>query len=168
MFTPKPLSPAGLDAALAKARRYRLLNEPREAESISLDILAARPDHQLALKMMLLSITDQFADEVSNNLARAKDIIPRLDDEYDRAYYGGIIAERRAKAILKRAAPGSGPLIYEGLRDAMGLFERAEALSAADNDDAILRWNACGRLIESKPSLHAADPEPAGGIVFGE
>jgi len=168
MFTPKPLSPTGLDAALDKARRYRLLNEPREAESISLDILAAQPDHQVALKMLLLSITDQFGEEVSNNAARAKDILPRLQDEYDRAYYAGIIAERRAKAILKREAPGSGPLIYQGLREAMALFEQAEALSAPDNDDAILRWNACGRLIEARSHLRPAEPEPAAGILYGE
>jgi len=168
MFTPKPLSPDGLDAALAKAKRYRLLNEPREAESISLDILAAKPEHQLALKMLLLAITDQFTDEVTNNMVRAKGIVPKLEDEYDRAYYAGIIAERRAKAILRREAPGSGPLIYQGLRDAMVLFEKAEGLSAPDNDDAVLRWNACARLIDSKPQLRPAEPEPAGGAHFGE
>ena len=168
MFTPKPLHPEGLDAALAKAKRYRLLNEPVEAESISLDILAAKPGHQLALKMLLLAITDQFANEVSHNVSRAREIIPQLEDEYDRAYYAGIIAERRAKAILRREAHGTGPLIYQGLREAMALFERAEKLSPPDNDDAILRWNACARLIDSKPHLEPHEPEPAGEGVFGE
>ena len=71
MFTPKPLSPESLDAALAKAKQYRLLNEPMEAESISLDILEAKPDHQSALTMLLLAITDQFTDELSGNVTRA-------------------------------------------------------------------------------------------------
>ena len=168
MFTPKPLSPDGLDAALAKAKRYRLLNEPREAESISLDILAARPEHHLAKKMLLLAITDQFVDEVSANVARAMALIPQLESEYDRMYYGGIVAERRAKAILKRETPGSGPLIYEGLREAMKSFERAEQLSSPDNDDAVLRWNACARLIESRPQLSPPEAEPVTGETFGE
>ena len=31
--------------------------------------------------------------------------------------------------------------------DAMELFERAEALLPAGNDDAVLRWNGCARVI---------------------
>ncbi len=163
MFTPKPLSPESLDAALAKAKRYRLLNEPAEAESISLDILAVRPEHQLALTMLLLAITDQFVDEVSGNVTRAQALIPQLGSEYDRAYYSGIIAERRAKAIMRRGAPGHGPMVYLGLRDAMECYEKAEALREVGNDDTILRWNACARLIEAKPHLQPPEPEPAGG-----
>lgn len=168
MFTPKPLSPESVDAALAKATRYRLLNEPAEAESISLDILAARPDYQLALSMLLLAITDQFVDEVSGNVARAQELIPRLATEYDRAYYSGIIAERRAKAIMRRGVPGHGPTVYLGLLDAMERYEKAEALREVGNDDAILRWNACARLIEAKPHLQPPEPEPAGGGEFLE
>jgi hypothetical protein len=168
MFTPKPLSSESVDAALAKAKRYRLLNEPVEAESISLDILAARPDHQLAMTMLLLAITDQFVDEVSGNVTRAQALAQQLGSEYDRAYYSGIIAERRAKAILRRGAPGHGPIVYLGLRDAMEWYDKAEALRDMGNDDAILRWNACARLINSKPSLHPPDPEPAAGSEFLE
>ena len=43
MFELKPLSQKPLPAALAKAERYRLLNEPSEAESICQDILAVEP-----------------------------------------------------------------------------------------------------------------------------
>ena len=39
MFALKPISRDSLDGALAKAERYRLLNEPTEAESICRDIL---------------------------------------------------------------------------------------------------------------------------------
>ena len=168
MFTPKPLSPGSLDAALAKAKRYRLLNEPLEAESISLDILEAKPDHQLALKMLLLALTDQFTDELSGNVTRSQAIIPRVDDEYDKAYYAGLIAERRAKAILRRGTPGAGTIAYQGLRDAMECYEKAEAIRPSGNDDSILRWNACGRLIESKAQLRPPEPEVVTGEHFGE
>ena len=60
MFDLKPLNPDAIPKALQKAERYRLLNEPEEAESICLDILAIEPDNQQALVMLLLAQTDQF------------------------------------------------------------------------------------------------------------
>ncbi len=60
MLAPKPISPASVPGALAKAERYRLLNEPGEAESICLDILAVEPDNQQALASLILSLTDQL------------------------------------------------------------------------------------------------------------
>ena len=49
MFELKSLSPEGVDAALEKALRYRLLNEPREAESICRDIIQVDPANHEAL-----------------------------------------------------------------------------------------------------------------------
>ena len=146
-FTLKPLSPEAVPRALAKAERYRLLNEPGEAESICLDALDAAPDNQDALVMLLLALTDQFDDEGTSAITRAAECSERIRNEYDRAYYTGIIWERRAKARLKRGVPDSGPRAYEWLREAMTWFERAEAVRPAGNDDARLRWNACARLI---------------------
>ena len=60
MFQLKPISKEGISEALQKAERYRLLNEPRLAESICQDILALEPDNHQAILTMLLSITDQF------------------------------------------------------------------------------------------------------------
>jgi len=45
---------------LTKAERYRLLNEPEEAESICRDILDVDPTHEAALVNFLLALTDQF------------------------------------------------------------------------------------------------------------
>jgi hypothetical protein len=146
-FQLKTLSPEAVARALAKAERYRLLNEPGEAESICLDALEIEPDNQEALTTLLLALTDQFADASGSAVADALNIVPRFRDEYDRAYYTGIIYERRAKAQLGHAAPGSGPPAYQWLRDAMLWYEKAEAIRPAGNDDAILRWNACARLI---------------------
>jgi hypothetical protein len=33
------------------------------------------------------------------------------------------------------------------LREAMARYEKAEAIRPAGNDDALLRWNACARII---------------------
>src|SRR5215510_8437473 len=95
----KALWKDAIPSALAKAERYRLLNEPGEAESICLDVLRIDPGNQTALVTLALALTDQFSDEGSARAAaRAADVVSRLTDEYERAYYSGIISERRAKA----------------------------------------------------------------------
>jgi hypothetical protein len=146
-FELKPLSREAVPRALAKAERYRLLNEPGEAESICLDALEAEPDNHDALVMLLLALTDQFDGDSASAIAEAWTCVEQMRDEYDRAYYAGIIWERRAKALLRRAVPGNGPRAYEWLREAMTCFERAEAIRPPGNDDARLRWNTCARLI---------------------
>ena len=145
-FELKAISPEAVTRALAKAERYRLLNEPGEAESICRDVLRIEPDNQEALTALVLALTEQFHDDVST-VVEARDTVGRLRDDYERAYYSGIVAERRAKARLRLGMPGCGPQAYEWLRDAMDLYEKAEAIRPAGNDDAVLRWNACARLI---------------------
>ena len=147
MFELKPLHQAAIPAALEKAMRYRLLNEPAEAESICLDVLRLEPEHQQALVILLLALTDRFSKGYAVGFTKAQEILPRLHDPYERAYYAGIICERRAKAYLQGAAPGAEFNAYELLREAMEHYEKAEALRPAGNDDAVLRWNACARLI---------------------
>lgn len=145
-FELKPLSPEAVARALEKAERYRLLNEPGEAVSICLDALEIEPDNQQGLTVLLLALTDQFDDDASR-VAEAWTTVARLRDDYDRAYYAGIVLERRAKARLRHGMPGCGPQAYEWLHDAMNWYEKAEAIRPAGNDDALLRWNACARLI---------------------
>jgi hypothetical protein len=158
-FEFKTLSPEAVPRALAKAERYRLLNEPGEAESICLDALEVEPDNQEAIRMLLLAITDQF-DHDQSTIAHAWETLSRLRDDYDRLYYAGIIYERRAKALLRHGTPRGGPRAYEWLREAMSYFERAEAIRPPTNDDAILRWNACARLIMADRQLVPAIEEP--------
>ena len=143
----KPITSAGIPAALQKAERYRLLNDSAAAESICLDILEVDPENQSALVTLLLSITDQFGEELSAGVMRAQAVLPRLRDEYKRAYYAGIICERRAKAQLHRATFGAEDVAAGWFRDAMAWYEKAEALRATGNDEAILRWNTCVRML---------------------
>jgi hypothetical protein len=152
-FDLKPLSPEAVPRALVKAERYRLLNEPTEAESICLDVLQAEPGNQEAQITLLLALTDQFDHDAPNAVAGAWRCVEQITDHYARAYYTGIIWERRAKAHLNRGAPGCGPRAYEWLRAAMTWYERAEAIRPPGNDDARLRWNTCARLIMRDPRL---------------
>ena len=145
-FELKALSPEAVPRTLAKAERYRLLNEPGEAESICLDVLDIEPDNHAALVMLLLALTEQF-HEGTPRVAEALATAARLHDGYERAYYTGIVQERRARAQLRHGTPGAGPQVYEWLRDAMHWYERAEAVRPPGNDDALLRWNACARFI---------------------
>ena len=152
MFELKPLHPDAVQAALARAERYRLLNEPSEAESICLDVLAVDADNQPARIMLLLALTDQF-DQAAGAHKAAREVLAGLASEYDRAYYAGLIAERHAKAQFARAGAAVGAGVYDWLTEAMQHFERAETLRQPGNDDARLRWNACVRFIQRHPQL---------------
>ena len=144
----KPITHEGIPAALQKAERYRLLNDSWAAESICLDVLQIDPGNQEALVSMLLAITDQFDDAPADGVRRAREVLPRLTDEYDRVYYAGIICERRARAQLDGGALGSAEVAAEWYRDAMRWYEKAETMRPAGNDEAILRWNTCVRMLE--------------------
>jgi hypothetical protein len=159
----KPIGRDAIPAALAKADRYRLLNEAEGAESICLDVLAVDPDNQQALVALLLSITDQFAEGRTDRVTRARELLPRITGDYERHYYSGIIAERRAKAKLHSGAMGAGEVAAEWLREAMQHYEQAERLRPPDNDACILRWNTCARLLleHEKDSADAQDYAPA-------
>ncbi|HEY6828492.1 MAG TPA: hypothetical protein VI259_16655 [Gemmatimonadaceae bacterium] len=143
----KPITREGIPAALQKAERYRLLNDSSAAESICLDVLEIDPDNQEAIVSLLLSITDQFAEEMGEGVRRAREILPRITDAYERTYYAGIICERRARAQLHRGSLGSAEVASEGFREAMSWYEKAEPMRPKGNDEAILRWNTCARML---------------------
>lgn len=159
MFDLKPLHPDSIPAALDKAMRYRLLNEPGEAESICLDVLVVEPGNQKALVVLLLAMTDRFGKGYAVSTERMQEVLGRLRDDYERCYYTGIVRERNGKSQLHGSAPGSGFTAYELLREAMGFYEQAEKIRPPGNDDARLRWNACARLIMGN-NLTARPVEP--------
>ena len=109
-FPLKRITKEGVAAALQKAERYRFLNEPSAAESICLDVLEVDPRNQQALVMLLLAIIDEFGEGLSSGLSagvrQARDVLARLEDEYKRNYYHGIICERWGKALMRQGTPG--------------------------------------------------------------
>ncbi len=142
-FELKPLHKDAVAAALDKANRYRLLNEPGAAESIYLDILGVEPDNEDALEGIVLAMSDRYGKDYAVGDARVTEYLTRIKDDYARAYYTGITYERRGKAVLAKGGVGA----FELFRQAMDCFEKAEAIRPAGNDDAILRWNGCARII---------------------
>jgi len=83
----KRLHKDAIPAALEQAERYRLLNEPGEAESIYLDILAVDPDNQRAIITLLLAFTDRFEKTYGVSETQTKELLGRVKSEYERAYY---------------------------------------------------------------------------------
>lgn len=159
----KPLSKESIPKALIRAKHYRLLNEPWQASSICRDILLVEPKNQRALLYLVLAITDQFGNNDRLFYTEAKKLCNELQDEYERYYYRGIIEERSGKAVLNRTSPRVTYIAYEYYRNAMHFFEKADKISQEDNQDAILRWNACIRGIQEfnlKPSPDEKGVQP--------
>jgi hypothetical protein len=166
-FQLRPISPESIPEALAKVERYRLLNEPGLAESICLDILAIVPDHQQALISLLLARTDQFHSNVQAKAAQ--EVLVQLKGDYEQAYYAGIIWERLANARIRYGMSENGASAYHMLREAMGHYEKAMNFAPHGNDDAILRWNTCARVIMQNPEIRPApDEDPAVAWMSGE
>ena len=144
----KPISRAGIPEAISKAELYRYLNEPGEAESICRDILAIDPENQTAVRMLGLALTDQFTGGTSDRYAEAERLFSGLVNSYERTYHCGLLNERKAKAQLKAGRPLHTVLpIFE---EAMEYFEEASKVRPPNNDDSILRWNRCVRLLQSR------------------
>lgn len=160
MLELKKLPVAAIPAALAKAERYRLLNEPFEAESICLDILEADPHNAGAMVTLILALSDEFSRTGAQGVQDAQALVPRLPHEYERAYYAGIICERWVKSQL-----GLKPAhtLYHWVREALEYFERAAALAPADNADAVLRWNSAARLLNAHPEMAPKSSDDLGG-----
>lgn len=152
MFSLKPISHDSVAGALAKAERYRLINEPSEAESICRDILEIEPGNQPALISLILALTDQIPHD-SRAFTAAVSTVARLTSPYERAYYEGIAWERRAKSRHHGGGHGASQYVYEWIVKALELFEAAEHLRPLGNDDAVLRWNACVRFLASRKEL---------------
>ena len=161
MFELKRLRREAVPAALEKAQRYRLLNDPIEAESICLDVLEVDPDNGEALATLVLALSDQFERRLLDKFEQARALLARFRNEYERRYYEGILCERRAKVSLGQGGPGSGTVAYQWFREAMRHFDEAHAVRPEGNDDSTLRWNACARILTRNPAVVPGSDEPS-------
>ena len=160
----KSLHATAVDAALDRAKHYRLLNDPENAESICLDILDVAPDNQQALIQLVLALTDQF-DGGTARIDQAREFLARLTADYDRAYYDGLVCERAARSMLGRTRREGVHAAWQWLNEAMQHYERAESLSSRECEDAVLRWNACARMIEKRKLQPPATDD---FVVYGD
>jgi hypothetical protein len=140
--------------------RYRLLNEPRLAESICLDIIAVEPDNQEALVALVLALSEQLERRQTAGVQQAQEYIARLDSEYKRAYYNGIVAERRGHVVLRLGRPRYTHYAYNWYHTALEYYAEAEKVRPEGNDDVILRWNTVVRTLDRHPEL-VAEPDEA-------
>jgi hypothetical protein len=158
MLNLKILKSEAFPAALEKAQRYRLLREPDDAESICLDILAVEPNHQEALCTLLLALTDKFTTgQLNPAFAQSMDLVTRLDNSYSKNYFLGIIYERRAKHHLRQGGPGVGAVAHHWFVKAMDAYNEALDQNDPKNQDALLRWNSCARILNNNPEVKADD-----------
>lgn len=157
MYELKTLSPDAVPAALEKANCYRLLKEPFEAESICLDILKIDPGNKEAFILLLLSLTEQFEIEMADSFLKAKEVWEKFEDDYRKNYYWGVICEKMAKAHMKKDMPTSAGSAYEWFQKAMEAYDTAIEKSVTGNDDAVLHWNTCARILMNHPEIHPKD-----------
>ena len=159
MYELKPISRDAIPRAVQKAERYRLLNQSWAAKSICLDILEIDPENQQVLEMLVLALTDLQSGVAASGVKRAKEYLARITDEYQRTYYSGMIAERRGQALLSQGGIGSGGMAVESFKEAMQWYEKAESIRPQGNDDSILRWNTCARVLSGHTHLDRAVEE---------
>ena len=111
----------------------------------------------IQLYAAFLGISRKELDRKMNDkFSQARETLSKLGDAYHQAYYDGIIAERRAKVALGQNAPSSGYVAHGWFVDAMELFEKAIEPRPAGNDDPILRWNTCARIMNRNPAVKPA------------
>jgi hypothetical protein len=156
----KRISKEAIPRALERAERYRLMKEPSVSESICLDILEVEPENQEALITLLLSLSEQFKEQLMPVYKRSLDILDRITDGYKKVFYEGIIYERRALSHFHKGTYGSGRQAFLWFQKAMNAYEQAMKLRPPGNDDAILRWNNCVRTIERHHEICPPPDEP--------
>lgn len=152
------IHPDAIESALEKAKQYRSLLEPEIAESICLDILHIDENNQCALVIYILALTDQFHHTEKQSQIRAiQKAIEKLDSEYQRHYYTGLLNERRARSLISQ--PMSHSFAYDYFMEALESYQQAGKTSPEHNDDAILRWNSCIRTIQQQKLQPRRDSE---------
>lgn len=161
----RPIEKDAIPRALSKAERYRLLNEPREAESICRDVLAIDPGNTDATVCLILALTDLF-DGMQVAATEVRPLVETLKNDFERHYYAGIVDERWAKALLR--AGYEPAVVYDLVRSAMQHYDAAQRIAPDTNDDATLRWNACVRMIELNKLTEPADGADEAADSFGD
>jgi len=170
MIQLKKISSDFIGEALRKADKYRMLNHPKTSESICRDVLEVDPDNQQAVHLLIVSVSEQFANTNRYSdirLRHADEWISHVKDEYQRLYLSGLIRERWAKARI-RDLPG--PDLYEYFHEAMEFYEQAEKIKPEGDESTTIHWNLCARQINRHPHIrpHEEDSEAMLASSYGD
>src|SRR5713101_1362146 len=93
----------------------------------------------------------RYLNEPEEAESICRSIFQSLRDPYERFYYTGLFLERRAKAQLRTGC--AAHILLPLVEEALHCFAEAEKIRPIGNDDSILRWNRCVRLLESHPEF---------------
>ena len=159
----KNLESADLDAALAAAQASWAELRAEETESICLDILELDPNHRSTLDLLLRCRIELLKKGLPQSVARAQELIPQLDSDFDQAFYSGMIREAQARYLLEKRGRATSGVAYSWFRHAMDDFAAASNLDAGRVEPK-LHWNACLRTLENNPQCV---PPPEDGEDHG-
>ena len=173
MFPLKPLSSSAVPAALAKAERYRLLNEPEQCESICEDVLRADPGNHPATVMLILAITDRFPQDDRGRQSGDGTCQPACRPTTSASYYAGLVAERRARALLSHGGMGRRGA-SQWLQQAMAALRPCRCRAAAGQRRCPAEmervrarvFNAASRLADRRRPAQRPDHAPVKKDVF--
>jgi hypothetical protein len=56
-------------------------------------------------------------------------------------------------------------MAFEWLQLAMSLYERAERVRPAGDDDAVLRWNSCARMMMANDKIRPPVADPSESML---
>ena len=96
------INKSSLPSVIAKAKQYRSLLEPDLAISICLDVFAVDQSNQEALVIYILSLTDLYSHDVKVDQEKILSAINRLNSDFERNYYIGLMHERKARSYLNK------------------------------------------------------------------
>ena len=146
----KTLEKADLDAALATAQASWSEMRADDVESICLDILEADPENQNALELLLRSRIELLKKGLPQGVAHAEELIPRLESDFDKAFFSGMLREGQARYLIEKRGKQSSNVAYSWFRHAMDNFEEAHSKDPG-RIEAQLHWNACLRTLKNNP-----------------
>jgi hypothetical protein len=152
------ISQKSIPTVLKKARQYRALLEPDLAISICLDVFAIEPTNQDALVIYMLALTDVYSHQnIKPQPEKILKTIAQFESEFHQVYYQGIFLERKARAMLKSSMSHS--FAYEGLMEALELYQQAQKIAPEQCADPILRHNSILRTIDKEKLTPRVDAD---------
>lgn len=135
-------------AALRRALRHLLLQEPAEAEVLCREVLRFDPANPRAATLLIRSLARQIRGLRTPEVALALEALALLPSAEERSYHSGLICEAQGRAVLEQGGPASGFRAFDSLHEAMRWYARVLEAGSVRSGEAGVRWQACAFLIQ--------------------